>query len=108
MIQHHGNAILPWPAGGGRHLGAAQAELVQSRRLPDGVLEVRTPGQAEPDIYILEIASYPDARVPSQVVCDVALSFLTAAWSRRSSSCSSTRRGTWRRPTRSSCKAVGG
>ena len=43
-----------------------QAEPVQARQLPDGVLEVRSPGQAQPDIFIVEIASYPDARVPSQ------------------------------------------
>jgi predicted transposase YdaD len=78
MIQHHGNGILRM--GGVDEVPSwapLQAELVQSRHLPDGVLEVRVPGQAKPDIYILEIYSYPDARVPSQVVCDAALSFLT-------------------------------
>jgi predicted transposase YdaD len=78
MIQHHGNGILRM--GGVDEVPSwapLQAELVQSRHLPDGVLEVRVPGQAKPDIYILEIYSYPDARVPSQVVCDMALSFLT-------------------------------
>ena len=77
MIQRHGNAILRM--GGVDDVVSwtpLQAELVQSRHLPDGVLEVRTAGQAKPDIFILEIASYPDARVPSQVVCDAALSFL--------------------------------
>ncbi len=77
MIQHHGNGILRM--GGVEVIPSwtpLQAELVRSRRLPDGVLEVRTPGQAKPDIFILEIASYPDARVPSQVVSDAALSFL--------------------------------
>jgi predicted transposase YdaD len=77
MIQRHGNLIL--------YLGGVedvvswaprQAELVQSRRFPDGVLEVRIAGQAKPDIFIVEISTYPDARVPSQVVCDAALSFL--------------------------------
>jgi hypothetical protein len=77
MIQRHGNMIL--------HLGGVanvaswtplQAELVQSRRLPDGILEVRIAGQDKPDIFIVEIFTYPDARVPSQVVCNAALTFL--------------------------------
>ena len=46
LIQHHGNSIL--------HLAGVrdildwrplQAEFVQPRRLPDGLLEVRPPGQ---------------------------------------------------------------
>ena len=77
MIQRHGNMILRM--GGVDDVDSwtpLQAELVQSRRLPDGVLEVRSAGQAKPDIFIVEIASYPDARVPSQVVCNAALSFL--------------------------------
>ena len=40
------------------------------------LLEVRSPGQAQSDIFILEIASYPDARVPSQAVRDTALVYL--------------------------------
>jgi hypothetical protein len=77
MIQRHGNMILRM--GGVDDVDSwtpLQAELVQSRYLPDGVLEVRIAGQDKPDIFILEIASYPDARVPSQVVCNAALSFL--------------------------------
>ncbi len=54
----------------------AQAEPVQHRQLPDGVLEVWSPGQAKPDIFVLEIATDPDARVPSQAVRDVALVYL--------------------------------
>jgi hypothetical protein len=77
MIQHYGDSIL-------RMAGVddvptwtpLQAEPVQARQLPDGVLEVRSPGQAQPDIFILEIASYPDARVPSQAARDTALIFL--------------------------------
>src|SRR5271156_819371 len=77
MVQQHGNAIL-W-MGGVRHVGvwkAVQAEPVQVRQLPDGLLEVTGPGLALPDIFILEIASYPDARVPSQAARDAAIIFL--------------------------------
>ena len=77
LIQHRGNSIL-------RMAGVndiarwtpRQAEPVQHRQLPDGVLEVWSPGQARPDIFILEIATDPDARVPSQAVRDVALVYL--------------------------------
>jgi hypothetical protein len=77
LIQHHGDSIL-------RLAGVAdivswqplQAELVQPRRLPDGLLMVRHVGEEEPDHYVLEIATYPDARVADQVVHDTALVFL--------------------------------
>ena len=77
LIQHHGNAILR--LGGVHDVDAwtpLQAEPVQARQLPDGVIEVRSPGQAQPDIFIVEIAAYPDARVPSQAARDTALVFL--------------------------------
>jgi hypothetical protein len=77
MIWHHGGSIL-------RMAGVIdipawkplQAELVQVRRLPDGVIEVPIPGQTQSDIFILEIATDPDARVPSQAVRDAALVYL--------------------------------
>ena len=77
MVQQHGNAIL-W-MGGVEDVGAwraVQAEPVQVRQLPDGLLEVECPGLAQPDIFILEIASHPDARVPSQAVRDTAIIYL--------------------------------
>lgn len=77
LIQHHGDSIL-------RMAGVndieswtpLQAELVQPRQLPDGVLSVVERGQPGPDVYILEIASFPDARVPSQAIRDAVLGFL--------------------------------
>jgi hypothetical protein len=76
LIQHHGDSILR--LAGLRDIvswKALQAELVQSRRLPDGLLEVRT-HEDEPDHYVLEIATYPEARVVKQVARDTALVFL--------------------------------
>ena len=64
LIQHHGDSILR--LAGVLDIVSWQplpAELVQSRRLPDGLIEVRRHGQAEPDLYVLEIATYPEARV---------------------------------------------
>ena len=77
LIQNHGNSILR--LAGVHDIPAwtpLQAELVVVRRFPDGVLEVPCPGQAQPDIFILEIATDPDARVPSQAVQDTALVYL--------------------------------
>src|SRR5262249_57148694 len=53
-----------------------EAELALPRQLPDGVLSVLEHGRTEPDIYILEFATYPDARVPSQAVRDAVIWFL--------------------------------
>src|SRR5262249_52687116 len=52
------------------------AELVHISRFPDGVLEVPCAGQAQPNVFIIEIATDPDARVPSQAVQDTALVYL--------------------------------
>jgi hypothetical protein len=53
-----------------------RAELVQSRRLPDGLIEVRHRGENEADPYIVEIATYPEARLAQQVVDDMILVLL--------------------------------
>ncbi len=74
LIQHHGNSIL-------RLAGILdidswkplQAEIVQSRRLPDGLVEVQFHRQPDPDLFVVEIATYPEARVAEQVVRDTAL-----------------------------------
>ena len=55
LIQHHGDAIL-------RLAGVAdvvswrplQAELVQPRQLPDGLIEARRAGRDEPDLFVLD------------------------------------------------------
>ena len=37
-------------------------EQVQPRRIPDGLLEVALQGEAEPNLYLVEIESRPDRR----------------------------------------------
>jgi hypothetical protein len=77
MIQHHGDSIIR--AAGTRAIASwkpLQAELVQHRRLPDGLLEVLHQGEDEPDTYLAEIATYPEARVAGQVMDDIALFWL--------------------------------
>lgn len=77
MIQHHGDSIVRMAGGRAiRSWRALQAELVQHRRLPDGLIEVDHEGQNELDIYLLEVMTYPDARVIKQVIRDTALVLL--------------------------------
>jgi len=74
LIQHHGDSIL-------RLAGVddvitwrpLQAEIVQPRKLPDGLLEVQRSGQTGTLLYILELVTYSDTRVPEQILDDVAL-----------------------------------
>jgi hypothetical protein len=77
LIQHHGNSILRL-AGIGEieSWKPLQAEIVQSRRFPDGLVEVQFHRQPDPDLFVLEIAAYPEARVAEQVIRDTALVYL--------------------------------
>jgi hypothetical protein len=77
MIQRHGDSILRM--GGAHDIGSwrpLQAELVAHRRLPDGLIEVFHHAEDRPHQYILDIATYPEARVMKQVADDVALVYL--------------------------------
>ncbi len=77
QIQHYGDSILRMARV--RAISSwkpVQAELVQHRRLPDGLIEVLHLGEDQVDTYLLEIATYPEARVASQVLDDIALSWL--------------------------------
>jgi hypothetical protein len=77
QIQHHGDSILRMArAPAIVSWKPVQAELVQHRRLPDGLIEVLHQGEDQSDAYLLEIATYPEARVASQVMDDIALSWL--------------------------------
>jgi predicted transposase YdaD len=74
LLQHHGDLILR--LGGVQDVVSwrpLQAEVVQPRQLPDGLLEVERAGQGRRDLYVVEIATYPDRRVAEQVTDDVTL-----------------------------------
>jgi hypothetical protein len=74
LFQHHGDSILR--LAGVRDIGSwkpLQAELVQNRRLPDGLIEAWQRGQAEPHFFIVEISTYPEARLSAQIVDDAFL-----------------------------------
>ena len=77
LIKHHGNLILylgkirdieEWRAG--------QAEVVQPRQLPDGLLEVSFADRDIPDLFLVEISTYPDRGIEEEVLRDAMLVFL--------------------------------
>ncbi|HXG11220.1 MAG TPA: hypothetical protein VNK04_15790 [Gemmataceae bacterium] len=76
LIQHYGNAVL-YLAGvrDVRRWRALQAEVVQPRRLPDGLLEVWLPGHKKPDHFLLEVATYPEPRILDQALDDLMLTY---------------------------------
>jgi hypothetical protein len=77
LIQHHGDSML-WLARvkNIRAWRPAQAELVQPRRLPDGLLEVRLEGETEEEPFLLEVTTYPERRVSQQMTDDLLLVYL--------------------------------
>src|SRR5213594_3507776 len=77
LIQHHGNALL-W-LGGVRNVVSwrpLQAEIVQPRQLPDGLLEVQLADRSDQALFVLELATYPEERLLEQVLRDMALVYL--------------------------------
>jgi hypothetical protein len=76
LVQRQGKGIL-W-LGGARdvHLCCAlHAELVQPRRLPDGLLEVFFRGRSTPDHVLVEVATYAEKRVLKQALDDLTLAY---------------------------------
>ena len=77
LIEHHGDALL-------RLAGVTdivswrplQAELVQPRQLPDGLLEFNLRGDKQSHLALLEIATFPEKRVHHQVVRDVVMTWM--------------------------------
>jgi hypothetical protein len=77
LLQHHGDSILRLSGVGGvKSWRSLQADLVQPRRLPDGLLEVYFDDREAADLFIVEIATYPEQRVQTQVLRDSMLVFL--------------------------------
>ena len=77
LIEHHGDSILR--LGGVRGIEwwrSLQAELVQSRRLPDGLIEAKLRQKAEPVRFLVEISTYPYRRLSKQVVDGTLLTHL--------------------------------
>ena len=77
LIQHYGASILRLA---GVHdiesWRPLQAEVVQPRQLPDGLIEALLRGRSKPDLFVLELATYPEARLVEQVLRDMTLVYL--------------------------------
>jgi hypothetical protein len=74
LLTHHGDAVLK--LGGITGFSSwkpLQPETIAPRRLPDGLLEVRFPGEPEPTLVLVEIETYPDAEVDRQLLDDLML-----------------------------------
>lgn len=72
LLEHHGSAVLH--LAGLRDIAACrslQSDVVQTRHLPDGLLEVRLRGQSRPRLILVEIATYPEPRVVRQAADDL-------------------------------------
>jgi hypothetical protein len=68
LLEHHGRAIAL--LGGRRDViscKSVQSEVVQPRKLPDGLLELRLRELREPALMLVEIATYPEKRVVAQM-----------------------------------------
>src|SRR6266542_3179706 len=74
MVEEQGASIL-YVAGARSVVSckARKAEVVQPRQLPDGLLEVRFAGSAEPRLVLVEVATYPEKRVVQQIQDDILL-----------------------------------
>jgi len=74
LIEHHGDSIL-------RLAGVEDviswkplvAEIVQPRQLPDGLLEVERRSRPVKDLYLVEIETYADREVDTQIMDDLML-----------------------------------
>ena len=77
LIQHHGGSVL-------RLAGIdnvetwrpVQAEVVQPRQLPDGLLEARLKGETQDALFLLEVATRPERRAVDQLTRDLMLVYL--------------------------------
>jgi hypothetical protein len=77
LIEHHADAILKL-AGIGPVVSVKPlpGELVQSRQLPDGLVEARLTGRAEPVLCLIEINTYSYTATANELLDDVLLTYL--------------------------------
>ena len=48
----------------------------RAKKLPDRLLEVFYPGQKEPELYLVEVSTYPERRAEEQALADAILVYL--------------------------------
>ena len=77
LIENHADAILRLAGVTGVvSFRPLPGEVVQSRQLPDGLVEVHLSGRAVPALFVIEINTYPDNRVPGELLDDLLLVYL--------------------------------
>lgn len=77
MIDHHGGSILRLArVSGFTSWRPLHASLAHPKQLPDGLLEVFFPGQDRADLFIVEVATYPEERMREQAARDAQLVWL--------------------------------
>ena len=59
-----------------RSVAARQGRGGAARQLPDGLLEVRLEGESRDDLFLIEVATYPERRVGNQLTGDLMLVYL--------------------------------
>jgi hypothetical protein len=52
------------------------AEVVLPRQLPDGLLEVTFPGRPDPELHVIEVASYSERRAEEEAARDAMMVYL--------------------------------
>jgi hypothetical protein len=67
LLEHHGDSVLRLSGVTGfLSWCSVRSELTHPRQLPDGLLEATFPGQAEPALYVVEVATYPERRAEEE------------------------------------------
>ncbi len=74
MLEERGASVL-YVAGARGVLSckARKAEVVQPRKLPDGLLEAKLAGTKQARLFLVEVATYPEERVVKQMCDDLRL-----------------------------------
>jgi hypothetical protein len=76
LLDRHPAALLQVAGERVHACRALRTVLTAPKRIPDGLLEVKTTPDAEPEDFLVEIAAYPDDRVADQVLGDLCLAHL--------------------------------
>ena len=77
LLKHHGKSLLQ--LAGCTDVQSCElvlSEVVQPRKLPDGLLKVRFRNRKELEYVLVEIATYPEERAHKQAFDDVVLTYL--------------------------------
>lgn len=76
LLQHHGKAaLLLGGIEGVRSYKPLTTEIVQSKKIPDGLLEVYLGSETKPHHVLVEVATYSEKRALRQALEDLALAY---------------------------------